>query len=585
MPTISPSQIPTKSAGTLFSAFTGGDSTLNIRWLVASDPLYFQVLNRATADVVVRQLVLAKAVDNVQLQLGHQTLYPFLIQPRVSSGTTEVDVPTQWIWDIHASLPKKWENLRLAKIKRIAGENGETNGYSGWLRLIFTANIQNSSTEVAVFSADYQIDSSLTYQLLRLTVVDSDEESTPIDASESETVTGFVIFKTLDVSDNTIQTFLDTVAPPSDTSDNNSDGFFDNPAIYEITDTVGGGSAILDDYSTSAVSHGTGIMVDSSWNAIPELDSDAQSWITSFNYPFDADANRKSTDGITIPNGLFKEFDIAAPAGDEPDGDTSGLYYPVWVSRIERVDTGGTQLRFYFSTYNVTDSEAGGSPSTEAVEFASMDLLDTYSPGEVVEIVPTDNLMLKTGSDSELWEQGFGRGHAVLSNLWSSTTTTVQDFFDEFDSISTTPADTSFSKTSTRLSSFGVSRIPKYIPTVGQSRALLGSTSRLSSPVIPSYDNRYVTEEDQGLGDKVDLEAESGITPNTNIERYGHTGSLNHRVVKLVVDTENLGDDSTFYDTHILPRLTVLFGRQPQFGDFWFNGSRLLFFNGDTWQG
>ena len=85
--------VPTKSPGTLFTALTGGDDTLNIRWLVATDPAMYEVLNRPIADVVVRQLVLAKAVDNLQIRLGHQTLFPYLVQPKISYGTTEVDIP------------------------------------------------------------------------------------------------------------------------------------------------------------------------------------------------------------------------------------------------------------------------------------------------------------------------------------------------------------------------------------------------------------------------------------------------------------------------------------------------------------
>ena len=138
---------------------------------------------------------------------------------------------------------------------------------------------------------------------------------------------------------------------------------------------MSGGSAVTDDYSVSVLSHGTGLLTDSTWNAIPQLDSDIQSWLTSFNYPFDATANRRSIDGITIPNGLFREFNITAPAGDQPTGDTTGTYYPVWISRIERVGSGSSQIRLYFATYNITDTETGGTPSTQTVEFATLDLL------------------------------------------------------------------------------------------------------------------------------------------------------------------------------------------------------------------
>lgn len=582
MTTINPAMVPTKAPGTLFSALTGDDPTLNIRWLTALDPVFYEVFNRPLSDTILRQLVIAKAVDNLQLRLGHDALFPFIVQPLVASGTTEVDLPIGLIWDFHASMPKKWENLRLAKVKRISGTNG-TEGYTGKLRLIFTANIENSVTEVALFQSDFIIDSTLTYQLNRLTVVSSAEESVVINPGETETIAGFIIFRTMDLTLSSTQDFLDLVAPPTDTNDSDSDGEYDNPAIYEIVDSVAGGTAVTDDYSSVAISHGTGLMTDSAWNAIPQLDSDIQTWITSFNYPFDAGANRISTTGITIPNGLFREFDIAAPAGDQPTGDSSGTFYPVWINRIERIGTGSNQLRFFFATYNVTDTESDGTPSTNPIEFASLDLIRSYLDGRIIEITPIENLQLQSGLTE--FQQGFGRGHVVLSSIWDGTSTIVADFFDSFDLIATTPPDTEFTLASTRISSFGLSRIPKYIPTIGQSQALVGSTERFTVPLPPSFDNRYVCEDDQGLGNQIDLEAQAGITPAVGIDRYGYSGALNHRIIKLVTDSEQVGSDNNFYETEVLPRLRILLGRDPQFGDFWFNGTRLFFFNGDTWQG
>lgn len=575
--------IPTKAPGTLFSALTGGDPNLTIRWLVAADPVFFEVLNRPIADVVVRQLVLAKALDNLQVKLGHQALFPYVVQPKIASGTEVVDVPLGLIWDMHASLPKKWERLRLAKIKRMSGSNSTTNGYEGILRLIFTANVQNSATETAIFSADYEIDSDLTYQPVRLVVVTNLEEATPINPGETETVAGFIMFKTLDVNEANVQAFYDLLEPPLNGTDSNSDGYYDSPSVYEIVDSVSGGTAVTDDFALSVLSHGTGLLTDSAWNAIPQLDSDIQSWLMSFNYPFDAAATRTSTDNITIPNGLFREFDISVPAGDNPTGDISGTFYPVWISRIEKINSTSSNLRVYFATYNVTDIETGGTPSTTAVEFATMDLSQSASEGEIVEITPILNLELKTGTEEEQFRQHFGRGHAVLSSVWDNTSSEVDDFFDAFGTLLTD--DTEFSQSSTRISSFGLSRVPKYIPTIGQSRALAGSTSRLSSPLYPNDDNRYICEQDQGLGNQIDLESQPGITSNIAIDRYGYTGALAHRIVKLVVDATMLGSDPSFYDNQILPRLRVLLGRDPQFGDGWFNGTRFMWHNGDTWQG
>ncbi|MHA1290927.1 MAG: hypothetical protein ACTSPB_26380 [Candidatus Thorarchaeota archaeon] len=315
------------------------------------------------------------------------------------------------------------------------------------------------------------------------------------------------------------------------------------------------------------------------------MDSDIQSWLVSFNYPFDTSANRTSIDNITIPTGIFREFDITVPAGDNPTGDSSGTFFPAWVSRIERVGTGSNQLRFFFSTYNVTDAVTGGSPSTEPIEFASLDLIRSYAEDEIVDIIPIDNLQLVSGTSSTEFEQHFGRGHVVLSSIWNKTSSDIDDFFDAFDSIVDSPADTEYSQSSSRISSFGISRVPKYVPTIGQSRALAGSTERFTNPIHPGDDNRYVTEKDQGVGNQVDLESVPGITPSTSIDRFGFSGSLTHRLVKLIVKADTLGDATTTYEEEILPRLRILLGRDPIFGDEWYNGTRFMRHNGDSWQG
>jgi hypothetical protein len=548
--------------------------------LTATDPVFFESLNRPHADLVLRQLILAKAVDALQLSLGKQALYPFLVQPQVSSGTAIADVPPNWIWDISLSMPQKWEMPRLAKVKRISGTN-VSGVYTGYLRLIFTASQETSTTELAVFYADYQIDSNLTYQLSRLSISSTVEEALSIDATETQTVIGFIEFRTMDTTKVLVQTFLNLIAPPSDTA--STDGFYNDPSVYSIIDSEAGGTEITGDFDSSVISHGTGLFVDSAWNAIPNIDSDLNVWLETFNYPFDAAATRTSTDNIIIPKALFREFDIIAPAGDEPDGATVGTYFPVWVSRIERVTN--NQMRWYFATHNVTDTESGGNPSQVGVEFATLVLNRSSVSGAVMSITPEDDLKLALGTTNEE-HQHFGRGHVVLSSLWNKTTTTVDDFFDALLDIVDSPADTAFSRTSTRLSSFSISRVPKFTPTAGQSRALFGSTSRRTASIPPSYENRFVTELDQGLGNQVDLESQAGVSSHVAVDRYGHTGSLCHRTIKLVVDSTKLPeDDNSFYEDHVLPRLKILLGRDPEFGDFWFNGTRLMFFNGDTWMG
>lgn len=577
---INSSLIPNKTAGTLFDALSGGDESLDIRWLTIADPVFSEVTNRPLADLAVRQLIIAKSVDNIAIRLSSQTLYPYLIQPLVASGTSQVQVPPGLIWDIHASLPKKWQKLRLAKIQRISGDNGTS--YTGTLRFIFSAQVESSTTEVFIFYADYQIDSALTFQPQKLNIVTSSiDAAQPINPGESETVSGFITFKTLNPELLDVQNFYDILEPPTPSTDSNDDGVYDIPSVYEIVDTEGGGSQ-ADDFAILPLSHGTGLLTDSAYNAIPSLDSEVQTWITTFNYPFSSDANLTSQDGIVIPKGLFKEFNITAPAGDSPTGDTSGTYYPVYVNRIENISGTAQIIRVYFATYNVTDVATGGAPSTEPIEFAHLDLRVDGSPGEIIEINSISNLKLNADSN---FNQHFGRGHVVLSDLWDGSTTTINDFFTTVGTLSDSPADTYFTIPSTRLSSYAISRIPKYSPTYGQAGAMIGSTSRRNTPAYPSYNNRFVTEADRGLGDAVDLDNQPGISPNLAIERYGYSGGCTHKTVKLVIDASKIGSDPDFYNNNVLPRLTVLLGRPPEFGDEWFNGTRFMKYSGDAWIG
>jgi hypothetical protein len=480
---------------------------------------------------------------------------------------------------MQVSLPQKWERVRLAKIKRISGTNGASSDssfeFTGELRLVFTAQEQGSSVEVAVFQADVQLDSNLLYQIVRVGIPTASEETTPIDAGEASTVGGFIIFRTLDQTDSLNEAFLDAAAPPISGSVE-SDGDFATPAVYQISDSTPGGTDEDNDFDLLAVSHGTGMLIVSATNAIPNLDSDIQVILGTLNFPFGLDATRASTNptGITIPKGLFIEFDITAPAGDEPTDDISGTFFPVWINRIVREDASET-LAFYLSTFNTSDQ-----PSIVPVEFAKITLERDFEAGTIVAIIPTNNLF--NSSDAN-WHQGFGRGHVVLSSLWGGSTSVVDDFFDSFVPIVDEPAEVLFSKTTARLASFAVSRVPKMAPTIGQSKALKGSKTGVSDP---DSTNRYVVEADQGLGERVDFATNTSLPQdrreNEDIERYGYKGSLAHRLVQLVVDSSG---DSHDYNNDILPRLKILLGRDPIFGDEWFDGVRKKFFNGQVWIG
>ena len=581
MPTINPSLVPTVAPGNLFQALTT-DSTLNVRWISPTDPVYYEAVNRPMADITLRQLILAKTLDMLSVSIGHQAIFPFLIPAVVVDSTNTATLPNGWIWDLHMSAPAKWQDFRLAKIKRLRGTNPSTSGdgYTGALRLIFTAVQSDSPTEISLFYADYIIDSDLAYQRSRLAVCTSTQEPAPalvVDQTEVETIKGFITFRTLPQTDPLVEAFYTLVAPVGS-----------SPCTYQIKSAT---PAAMDNYSDTVVSHGTGLLVDSCENVIPNMASDASSWLNAFNYPFGSDATRASTGtfGVTIPAGIFREFDIVAPAGDEPTGDTSGTYFPVWISRIQPPTVNGVvdniRLRFYFATHNVTRL----SPSPDPIEFAEMELSVHMVPGDIVAITPINNLLLHPGGlDEELFRQEFGRGHVVLSPAWASSSTTMADFFHAF-GVLLPDQSASFLQSATRLSSFGISRVPKYTPTDGQCRAMVGTTSSLVSPIQPSENNRFVSELHQGLCDTVDLESQEGIVPVEGISRYGNTGGLVRRTIQLCIDYTKLPADTdtaanAFYEEYVLPRLTILLGRSPIWGDEWYNGTTFLRFNGDSWQ-
>lgn len=575
MASINPSLIPTVPPGSLFEVLTT-DDTLNIRFLVQTDPVFFEAVNRPIADVAVRNLIIAKTLDAISLRLSHQSLFPFLIVAKVDATTEELDLPASWIWDLHASVPKKWEKLRLAKIKRVSGSNDSSGDITGRLRLIFTAVEQGSDVEVSLFQQDYTIDSDLTYQFLRLQVVSSTEESNAVDAGEAETITGFIIFRTLDTTDETIRPFFLGLAPPPVGTDLDGDGDFDDPAVFEIVDTPAGGPLIDEDFTTVIESHGTGRLVASAWNAIPALDSDVNTWLGAFNFPFRLDATRASSSPIlvTIPSVMFREFDMCVPCADQPTGGSGPDFSAVWIGKIRRETA--DKLTFFFTTFPLEGS-------TSPVDFATLTLERDFVPGQIVSIVSINNLKSQTGANDEPFRQDFGNGHVVLSSIWGGTSPEIGDFFDAFGAVIDDPADVVFSRPATTLGAPGaLSRSPETVPTIGQNEALRGSSARFETPRNPSDDNRYVTELDQGLGDEVNFATKTGFTDNPDIEPIANSGSLTHRVVFLIVDANG---DSHNYDDDVLPRLICLFGRDPQFGDFWWDGTRLKFFNGNTWVG
>lgn len=570
MPAINPSLVPTLNPGSMFTELTT-DTTLNIRWLTPTDAVFFETLNRPTADIALRQLIIAKAIDALEVSLGYQGIFPFIIPPIVVSGSQVVNLPVRIFWDINVSIPVKWSDLRLMRIDRISGINGlgdsdPSDDYTGTLRFIFGAVATvGGGSETALFYADYAIDGTSTYQKVRISVATASTcpGLSPIATGEGVTIDGEIIFRTLDQTDTAVRAFYDLVQPGVS-------------AYYELDDSTGANP----DFSSIAVSHGTGMMTSSVCSLITPINSDPSTWITAFNYPFgiDADLISSGSAAVTIPAGLFSEFDMIVPAGDQPTGDSSGATFPIWVSKIERDGAASSPtLIFYFATYGVNPVDG-----TTAIEFATLTLDADMASGQAVGIIPDSSLypnMVGSG-----WNQEFGRGHVILSNKWDISGGEVQDFFDAFPFIVGTTTSASFAASATRLSPLALSRNSRFTPTAGQSAALFGTGSDRTTPLYPGQNNKFVTALDEGLGDMVDLHGESGITANAAIDRYGYAGTRVHQTVKLVVDPA-AATTADFYDVEILPRLRILFGRDPVFGDEWFNGNRFMRYSGDAWIG
>ena len=582
MPEIDPNLVPTITPGNIFERLTT-DTSINIRWLVSTDPVLAEVMNRPIADLALRQLIIAKALDDINLRISHQALFPFLIPAKVEAGSAgAIELPGSWIWDMHVSIPAKWEYLRLARVKRISGTNiGGSGGdeVTGILRFVFSAQQVGSTTEAYLFYVDYQLDSFFTYQIKPIQAATTEEESNPIDSGEIETIAGYVVFRTLDRSDTSIEAFLKALAPPSDTTDSNSDGIYDSPAVYNIVATPPGGISQPDDFLAGALNHGTGILVNSAWNSIPATDSDFNSWLTSSNFPFRVGASRNSIQGITVPSALFREFSLVVPAYDEESGDLSLQNHPIWLSSIERLDDLASKLQFRFSTHSIDEND-----TPTFVEFASLDLEKSMEPGTIVNIRPINDLLESEIAEQENFRQGFGNGHVVLSSIWGSTTDEVDNFFEGFLAILDSPPVVTYTKESGILSNFGLDRNSVYTPTKGNWYALQGSSARRSSPLNPSDSNRYVTEADEGLGEPIDFRTKAGfpddLRENPDIEPIGYAATNVHKLVKLVVDASK---DNHEYERDILPRLVCLLGRDPIFGDIWFDGSLFKFNSGDAW--
>jgi hypothetical protein len=375
-----------------------------------------------------------------------------------------------------------------------------------------------------------------------------------------------VIFRTLDQE---VENSFFSVVAPAITS-----GEWET---YKVTDTLSGGTGD-NNFSYASVESGTGVLVPSAYNLVPPVGVDEAAVLGALNYPWRVGTSLTSIDSTTgnnstIPSGLFSQFMVQAPYGNR-DCETNEDNFPVVCTKILRLDAAADNLRFFFSTYNAVI----GSTSKQLVEFATLTLNRNGVVGDLIEIEPLNNLLNNSDPEFQNFHQEFGSGFVILSNLWSSNIT-IDEFFDSFLQILTVPPLRNFESV---LNEFAIHRTPRTVQTIGQALAARGSSSRLADPIYPSDNNRNVMEADQGIGDTVDF-IEEGFEENPDICNTGQTGSLVHRIVVLKINSSN--DTNFTYDEDILPRLRRLFGREPIFGDEWYDGTVFKKFNGETWLG
>jgi hypothetical protein len=537
MPSVDPNLVPAVNPGSVFFTLTT-NATLSVRWVEARDPHYFDTYNRPMADLLLRQLIIAKSLD----QVGD-------------------------VWGCSATCSNP--GLRLIQVLRNGTNDSTTSEFTGTMRLVFGGVRDGGSELTAVYYADYTIDSSLSFQIVP--VIDATESKTlyspVVDATEHELTTGYLVFRTLDhVVENT---FFSSVAPAVTSNE---------WVVYEVTDTPAGGATVDGDFSFASVEHGTGVLVPSAYNLIPPVGVDEAAVLGAVNYPWRVGTNLtsiNSTTGnnVTILSGLFGQFMIQAPYGDR-DCQTNEDNFPVICTRIRRLDEQANNLQFFFSTYNAIV----GSTSSQLIDFATLTLNRNGSRGDLIEIVPQNNLLNNSDPEWQNFHQEFGSGFVILSGLWDSNVV-IDDFFNSFLDILDEPADRNFEAV---LNEFAVHRTPRTVQTVGQALAAQGSTARRHIPIHPSDSNRNVMEADQGEGDTIDF-LQEGFDENPDICNTGQTGSLAHRIVTLKINSSN--DTNFTYEDDILPRLKRLLGRDPIFGDEWYDGTVFKKFNGETWLG
>lgn len=280
MDRINPDLVPLISPGQLFDRLIS-DNSISIRILTKDDPAYFEVLNRPTLDLAVRQLMIAKSIDRANLCLSYGAMYPFLIQPTLVENDTPI--PIGWIWDMHLIMPQRYHDLRLAYVIRVDGTNPasfcetgtgtEPVEYTGTVRLVFCANRDGSVLDYQMFTVDYDIASGNVYQRSRIdtdygTIYGSLNSPETGDINIADYVHGQVTFMTLNVNNADNRFFYDTIAPVSG-----------DIARYDV---AGSDSS---DYNPAGLSYGSGLLTDGAYNIQDDFVHYDALWNVTFSEP------------------------------------------------------------------------------------------------------------------------------------------------------------------------------------------------------------------------------------------------------------------------------------------------------------
>lgn len=261
MPSINPALIPSITGKNLFQALTEQEQ-INIRWMTNEDKVYFNHINRPMADLAVRQLIIAKSIVEFSLDVAAAGRFPFLLNPVIVDGASEVDVPDGLVNDFNIIHSLDASNMRLGRIDLLSSDM-DGDDFAGKLRLIFV--VTQDDEDKGLGYVEYDAASTLSFQRATFNVItDGSLGFEPLGINPSS-VTARVVLKTLDASDINIEEFYDFI--------------LDGSGQYLLKD-----STPTDELSTfsETVSMGTGLLRETVIHRLPGVE---------FNISTDIDMN------------------------------------------------------------------------------------------------------------------------------------------------------------------------------------------------------------------------------------------------------------------------------------------------------